>query len=275
MFMKRREFLKTSATVSAITAAVGTASIGALAADQSTAGRDYYELRAYRLKEGGRNDLLDSYLEKAAIPALNRSGAKPIGVFVEQGANEGEKPKDGDKLWMLITYPSLEAFSMATARVATDPDYLKSGAEYLALPKDKPGFERIDSWFLLAFFGLPKLDLPAYSRERKSRIFELRTYESHSEAKALKKIEMFDSAEIGVMREVGLAPVFYGQALIGRDLPHLTYMLSAENRDEHKKHWRGFGGHATWKKLNNDPQYADTVSKITSRFLAPTSYSQI
>jgi hypothetical protein len=119
------------------------------------------------------------------------------------------------------------------------------------------------------------MELPAYSRERKSRIFELRTYESHSEAKALKKIEMFNSGEIDVMREVGLAPVFYGQALIGRDLPHLTYMLSAEDRSAHKKHWGGFGAHATWKKMKDDPQYADTVSKITSRFLVPTGYSQI
>ena len=77
------------------------------------------------------------------------------------------------------------------------------------------------------------------------------------------------------MREVGLGPVFYGQALIGRDLPHLTYMLSAEDREAHKKHWGAFGQHATWKKMNGDPQYKDTVSKITSRFLVPTGYSQI
>ena len=29
------------------------------------------------------------------------------------------------------------------------------------------------------------------------------------------------------------------------------------------------------KKMKDDPQYADTVSKITSRFLAPTAWSQI
>lgn len=272
--MKRRDFLKTSATAAAV-AALTNARTGVNAAERSNAGREFYELRAYHLKEGASHDLLDSYLEKAAIPALNRSGAKPVGVFTEQGAEEGQKPKDGEKIWVLITYPSLDTFSIVTSRVAADPDYLKAGEEYLALPKDKPGFERIDSWFLLAFSGMMKMELPAFSREHKSRIFELRTYESHSEAKALKKIDMFNSGEIDVMREVGLAPVFYGQALIGRDLPHLTYMLSAEDRDAHKKHWRGFGAHATWKKLNNDPQYADTVLRITNRFLVPTGYSQI
>ena len=89
------------------------------------------------------------------------------------------------------------------------------------------------------------------------------------------KVEMFNSGEIDVMRETGLGPVFYGQALIGPNLPHLTYMLSAEDQDSHKKHWDAFGKHATWDKMKNDPKYADTVSKISTHFLVPTSYSQI
>jgi hypothetical protein len=126
-----------------------------------------------------------------------------------------------------------------------------------------------------AFGGIPRMEIPSYSAEKKPRMFELRTYESYSEAKALKKIDMFNDGEIDVMREVGLAPVFFGQALIGANLPHLTYMLSAENREAHNQHWAAFGKHATWKKMSSDPQYADTVSKIVNRFLAPTTYSQI
>jgi hypothetical protein len=52
-------------------------------------------------------------------------------------------------------------------------------------------------------------------------------------------------------------------------------MLSAENRDAHKEHWGKFGKHPTWKKMSSDPQYADTVSKITNHFLAPAACSQI
>ena len=106
-------------------------------------------------------------------------------------------------------------------------------------------------------------------------MFEIRTYESYSELKALKKVEMFNSGEIETMRDVGLGPIFFGQALIGSNLPHLTYMLSAEDQAGHKTHWGAFGQHATWKKLKDDPQYADTVSKIYNRFLVPTAYSQI
>jgi hypothetical protein len=270
--MKRREFFKASAAA-AVAAVAAQGVTGCQTSPHPTgraAGRrEFYELRAYRLRDGSPRALLDSYLENAALPALNARGVKPVGVF-----NELE-PKEGAKVWVLIPYPSAEAFAATAATMAGEMEEAKIGIDYLKSPKTAPAFERIDSWFLLAFAGLPKIEQPVYSREKKPRVFELRTYESHSEIKALKKISMFNNGEIDVMREVGLGPIFYGQALIGRDLPHLTYMLSAEDRDTHKKHWSAFGPHPTWKKMNADPQYADTVSKITSRFLAPTPYSQI
>ena len=69
------------------------------------------------------------------------------------------------------------------------------GTAYLQSPKANPAFERIDSWLMLAFAGMPKLELSAYCREKKPRMFELRTYESHSELKALKKVEMFKNVD--------------------------------------------------------------------------------
>jgi hypothetical protein len=274
--MKRREFLKTTAAASAL-AGLNTASVSQ-AADSSAGGREYYELRVYHLKTGAGHSLLDSYLEKAAIPAWNRLGAKNVGVFVQQersGAAAQTEVRDPDAVWVLIPCPSLSAFTEATNQLAADAELQKAGAEYLQTPKAHPAFERIDSWLMLAFAGMPRVELAAYSREKKARMFELRTYESHSEVKALKKVEMFNSGEIETMRQVGLAPVFYGQALIGKNLPHLTYMVSAENQEEHTKHWGDFGKHPVWNKLKNDPQYADTVSKINNWFLVPTSYSQI
>jgi hypothetical protein len=266
--MKRRQFLRTSLTASTL-AGLSTAALRVSAAESGGANREYYELRIYRLKSGAKSDQLDSYLETAAIPAMNRLGIKPVGVFTER------ESKEAPAVYVLIPYPSLASFSEAVAKLLLDPELQKAGATYLQSPKDNPGFDRIDSWLMLAFAGMPKIEQPAYSRDRKPRMFELRTYESHSEVKALKKVEMFNSGEIDTMREVGLGPIFYGQALIGPGLPHLTYMLSAEDQDSHKKHWDGFGKHPVWNKLKNDPQYADTVSKIVNRFLLPTSYSQI
>jgi len=264
--MKRREFIKGSLAASTL---AGVSSLAVAAEKGQTTQRDYYELRAYRLKAGAKHELLDSYLEKAAIPAWNRLGIKSVGVFTEM------EPKDGSAVWVLVPHPSLESFSTAWSKLHADPEYQKTGAGYLQTAKTDPAFDRIDSWLLLAFSGMPRLEVPALTREKKQRVFEMRTYESHSEVKALKKVQMFNSGEIEVMKEVNLSPVFYGQALIGRDLPHLTYMLCGENKDLHKKHFGDFGKHPTWDKLKNDPEYADTVSKITSRFLEPVSYSQI
>ena len=265
--MKRRDFLKSSLAASAL-ATLAPAATSAAAEGKETE-REYYEWRIYRLKAGSDHSLLDAYIEKAAIPALNRIGSKPIGAFTEI------EPREGPALFVLVPHASLEVFVSSTEKLNSDAEHLKAGAEYLQTSKTNPGFVRIDSWLLHAFTGMPKIELPSYSRERKPRIFEARTYESYSETKALKKIEMFNAGEIEAMRDVGLGPIFYGQALAGSNLPHLTYMLSGETREAHKEHFGGFGKHPRWKKISTDPQYADTVSKIVSKFLQPTAYSQI
>jgi hypothetical protein len=276
-YMKRRDFLKTSLTVSTL-AGLSTASLSASAAEPAAARQEYYEWRVYRLKSTAARGLLDEYLEKAAIPAWDRLGLKPVGVFVQQertGNPANTEVRDPLLVYVLIPYPSLAALAATTARLNEDAEYQKAGAKYLQVKTAEAAFDRIDSWLMLAFAGMPKLELAAYSRDKKPRMFEVRTYESYSEVKALKKVEMFNSGEIQAMREVGLAPVFYGQALIGRDLPHLTYMTSAEDSAAHVQHWAAFNKHPVWMQLNKDPQYAGAVSKNTNRFLVPTPYSGI
>ena len=277
--MKRREFLKASAAASAL---VGLSCAGTK--EQRAGGhghhngQEYYELRAYRLKSGAGRALVDAYLSKALIPALNRLGSKPVGVFVQQertGTPQPTEVNDPSAVLVLIPYPTMEAFARAGGRLNADAEYLAAGAEYLQAPKANPAFERIDSWLMRAFAGMPKVELPPYCQERKPRMFEMRTYESYSELKALKKVQMFNSGEIQLMRDVGLGPIFYGQALIGSNLPHLTYMLSAEDQAAHTQHWDAFRKSPIWDKLQHDPEYADTVSKIANRFLVPTPYSQI
>lgn len=232
--------------------------------------REFLELRAYHLKPDASDALLDAYLANAFIPALNARGIQAVGVFTEPEA------KDGPAVWVLIPYPSLDAMAAITADINRDPEVLAAGSDYLMSPtKASPAFDRMDSWLMLAFAGMPALEVPALFRDRQARIFELRVYESFSELTALKKIEMFNAGEIDVMKEVGLSPVFYGQALTGGDLPHLVYMLCSADREAHQKNWQAFSQHSVWQKLRVDPQYADTVSKITSRFLVPKSYSQI
>lgn len=267
--MKRRDFVKTSF---AATSVLGLGQAKLLAADNPAGiGQEFYELRVYSLKPGAEPNSLHDFLRDAAIPAWNRLGSQPIGVFAPRDAAEAPS------LYVLIPHPSLNAFATATSRLAADADYLKAGAAYLDLPSTDPAYVRFESSLMRAFAGIPHLTLPSYSVEKKPRLFELRTYESHSEKAALKKIEMFNNGEIEIMRRAGLGPVFYGETLIGTRLPQLTYMLSGENTEAHKQHWGAFGGDPEWKKISAIPEYANSkiVSKITNKFLVPTPYSQL
>ena len=115
------------------------------------------------------------------------------------------------------------------------------------------------------------------AKENKPRLFELRTYESHSKKANKKKIEMFNNGEIAIFRRTGLQPVFFGETLIGPKMPNLAYLLVFENMAEREKNWGAFASDSEWKKLSNTPGYTDAeiVTNISNVFLRPTAYSQI
>jgi hypothetical protein len=264
--MKRRDFLKTSSIA-------GGAMLSSFAAGESFAqdpAREFYELRTYEMPTGNRKAVLNDYLEKASIPALNRLGSKPVGVFtVVSGSN-------ALNLFVLVPYPSLDSFLAAPARLAADAEYQKAAAPYLSTTIDNPAYTRYQSTLLWAFKGVPHVRIPAETAGNKPRIFELRIYESHSEMAALKKIEMFnEGGEIGIFDRVGLRSVFFGQTLIGQRQPNLVYMTVHQDMVAREKTWEDFRNSADWKALSANPAYANTVSATTVIFLRPAAYSQI
>jgi hypothetical protein len=277
MKLPRRTFLKSSLAASA--AATLASRLSAAPAGFSTAGRDFYEVRAYRLKPGASTAGLDAYLAKALIPALDKRGIKHVGVFTELDVNKAaatSKPKADTPVWVFIPYTSLDAFVAVNADLNNDATVQKAGAEYLNAKKAEPAFERIDSWLLLAFQGMPRMQLPAFSKSKApNRVFEMRDYESHSELKALNKIAMFNDGEIEIMQTLGMSPLFFGQALTGPNLPHLRYFTGGPDLATHLANWKKFGPDPRWEKLKVLPQYQDNTSKNTARFLAPTAYSQV
>lgn len=258
--MERREFL----TGAALTGAAMT-SLGANA-EETPVAQEYYEHRTYELLPGDRNGAIHEFLEKAAIPAWNRLGIGPVGVFT--GIHGGA----WTNLEVLLPHDSMAGVAAARAALAADAEFLEAGKDFLKAPVDSPEYVRYASSLMVSFTGLPKVEKPA----QKDRIFELRTYESHSEKAAKKKIEMFnEGGEIAIFRETGLTPVFFGETLIGPRLPNLTYMLVFDDMDDHAASWQNFIGNEKWKELSADPQYKDTVSNIHNRILRPLSYSQI
>jgi hypothetical protein len=262
--MNRRQFLAASAAAGAVPLA------HAAAAEPLPQGnRQYLELRRYHLLPGSRKQLVDDYLQHAAIPAFNRLGINPVGAFnVVYGPSE-------PTLYVLLPHPSLESVVTLRQRLADDPEHQRAGAAFLDVAMSEPAFVRVESQLLRAFEQMPRVEAPA-RQQGKSRIFELRTYESHSDKAALLKLEMFNKGgEIPIFRRTGLTPVFFGEALVGENLPHLTYMLTFEDMRARDTAWSAFSSDPDWRTLSANPRYADTVSTISDLILRPTGYSQI
>ena len=264
--MNTRNFHQISFTLAALVVTIGIPQ-SITAADGAQP--QFYELRVYTTHSERQQKLVSDYWQNAAIPAYNRMGNQPVGVFTEL------EDSATNKIYVLIPFDSPTAFPAIPARLAADSDYQKAAAEYLGVPKSDPAYVRFQSSLLVAFDGMKKLALPPSATEKKPWLFELRIYESPSESKGINKVQMFNSGEIPLMQEVGLSPVFFAQTLIGSQMPCLIYMVSGENRDDHKQHWKGFFDAPIWKKLSSDPQYKDNVSKVISTFLKRTSASQI
>ena len=141
--------------------------------------------------------------------------------------------------------------------------------------RSDPNYSRIDSSLLRAFEGMPELKLPAKPKDKAGRHFEIRTYESHSIVKGMLKVEMFNKGEIELFAKVGLNAVFYGEAKVAKNLPQLTYMLVYDSEEARKKAWKAFLDSPEWNEMKANERYKDTVSKIHSRFVVATDYSQI
>lgn len=267
--MKRQDFLASALASSASAGmaygepageAQGVAPVGATQ-------REFYELRYYQLYRGPGAQLTGDYLRDAAIPALNRVGIKPVGVF------EMLVGPESPSLYVLIPHPSASSLMTAWERVRADNEYLERGAAFLNAPASNAPFVRVESEFMVAFETHPRITPPAQG----PRVFELRTYDNATKKANLTKIKMFNTGEIDIFKKVGFHPVFFGEKLIGQRWPNLTYMLASESVEDRNKHWAAFGADPDWQKLRSTPGYSDDeiVSNITNVLLRPAAYSQV
>ena len=227
----------------------------------------YYEVRIYATQSAEQQQRVNDYWQKAAVPAYNRMGIQPVGVFTEL------RDSTTNHIYVLIPCASPADFAAIPARLAADAGYQQAAGEFLDAPKSNPAYTRFESSLLVAFDGMKRMSLPATNQP--PRVFELRTYLSSSEGKGLNKIKMFESGEIPLMKEVGLAPIFYGRTIAGLNMPCLVYLTCGENLDAHKKHWKAFSAAPAWKQLTGEPQYKDNVSRVISIMLKRTAASQI
>ena len=92
-------------------AAIGNPSRAAAADSEKP---QYYELRVYTTKSAEQQQRINDYWQNAAVPAYNRMGIQPIGVFTEL------QDSATNKIYVLIPCDSLEIFAAIPDKLASD-----------------------------------------------------------------------------------------------------------------------------------------------------------
>jgi len=234
--------------------------------------QEFYELRTYRFKTLEQQTRTENYLEKALLPALHRANIKRVGVFkpVETDSTFGKK------LIVLIPFRSLDEFEKLNLILEKDKQYYADGKEYIDAAFSNPPYQRVEKIILKAFSGMPKLAVPDLKNPITERVYELRSYEGHTEKISRNKIQMFNAGdEVGLFKRLGFNAVFYGEVLSGSTMPNLMYMTTFENQASRDSHWKMFGEDPQWKTLVGMAEYQHNVSKNVTRFFRPTKYSDI
>ncbi|HPS02914.1 MAG TPA: NIPSNAP family protein [Candidatus Sumerlaeota bacterium] len=273
--MRRRNFL---ATATGLAAGVATP-LAALAQQEKSERpggrggerRECYEIQTYTFATPEKQKAFAEFAGKAFVPALTRAGVATVGLFEPITDDTGKKP-DEPMLFLVLRHAGLRGVTALQRKLSEDTALTEAGKGILDAPQKDPAFKSLDTALLVAFKGMPELVAPADKSDK--RVYEIRIYQSHSLAKAQKKIDMFNDGEIAIFQSKGPKPVFYGERVAGSLMPCLTYMISSESMEAHKAAWGQFGGSPEWKKMNGDPQYADTVSNIIKYYLRALPGSQ-
>lgn len=234
--------------------------------------REYYELRTYRFKSLQQQERVETYLQKALLPALHRIGVKKVGVFkpIETDSTFGKK------LIVFIPLKSLNDLEKISEKLSKDTQYLSDGKDYIDATYDNPPYSRIETTVLKAFSGMPESAVPALKTPVSERIYELRSYEGHTEKIYRNKVDMFNAGdEVGLFKRLGFNAVFYAEVIAGSTMPNLVYMTTFENQASRDEHWKAFGADAQWKTLSAKPEYQHNVSKNVTLFFRPASYSDL
>jgi hypothetical protein len=232
--------------------------------------RQYYEIRIYHLNTIDQENTVDKYLRDALIPVLHKNNIIHIGVF-KALANDTSAVR---KTYVIIPYKSLEQFIAVNDKIEKDKEYISKGADYINASFDNPPYLRIERIFSRAFQNMPVMQPTKLTSPFQDRVYELRSYESHTEKLHAKKVEMFNAGnEIGMFNRLGFNAVFYSQAITGAALPNLIYMITFDNMAAHDKLWEKFRSDPEWKKLSGQSEYQNVMYKADSFLLRPTDYS--
>ncbi|UOR07257.1 NIPSNAP family protein [Hymenobacter aerilatus] len=240
------------------------------AAATHAAGRELYQLQVYHLRDQQQQQQVEAFLRDAYLPALHRLGVPKVGVFEPVG-NDTTADR---RLLVLVPCQSLQQWQRLTTQLEKPTVYGAAGQQYWQAAHNQAPYTRLETILLESFADPLKLQTPPLTGSRPERIYELRSYESATQAQHLNKVQMFvQGDEVGIFKRLGFNAVFYGRVLAGGHMPNLMYMTTFDNKAARDAHWKQFGESADWKKLSALPEYQNNVSHIDIQFLHPVAYS--
>ena len=207
--------------------------------------RSILELRYFRLRVGEQVERATEYLRQHLIPACERAGVAPPDCFASHIA------ADMPFVLTVAGYPSLADFGDAHEKLAFDFAYT-----------------RMDSCLLRAFPGFP--EAPPAGKQ----IFELRTYELPDDKALARKIRMFcEDGEIAIFRRLGIAPVFFGETIVGPRRPSISYLTAFDDLGTRDRLWKAFVADPEWHRVH--AAVPELVSNRTHAILRPLPFSPI
>ena len=239
------------------------------AQSDAQAKRAFLELRYFKMRNGHQVERTTTYLQKGWLPAAGRAAIHPLGFFSAVVAPEAPF------ILRLASYGSLAALEAAREQMAADREFQAAADEFNSMAE--LSYMRMESSILWAFPAMPEVEVPPAAPGRAARIFELRTYESPNEQASDRKVKMFGDGEIAIFRKSGMLPVFFGQTIIGGNMPNITYMLAYDDLAARDRTWRAFSADPAWQKLRATPGLSDAeiVNNISNAFLRPLPFSPI
>jgi hypothetical protein len=233
------------------------------------AGKYYYQLKVYHLKNDVQVARVEHYLQSAYIPAMHKLGVKNVGVFKPIGIDTTDR-----KLYVLTPFRSWDELESSALKLLRDEQYLADGKDYLDAGYNDLPYSRIETIILRAFPDMPGYALPNLSANKTDRVYELRSYENPTEKYHVSKLKMFnDGGEIALFKRLNFNAVFYAEVIAGSRTPNLMYMTTFNNKQDRDDHWKSFSSAPDWKTLSAIEEYQHNVSHIDDIFLHPASYS--
>src|SRR6056297_1225495 len=127
--------------------------------------REFYEIRSYVLNEGASAEAIDGYLKEALIPALQRHGAGPVGVF----SNSENDETGSTRVIVAIPFDNAAAAAEAQQKLKSDSVYQQAAEQHMSLARNEIPYRRVESELLVAMQCMPQLKVPSKMMDNEDR----------------------------------------------------------------------------------------------------------